>query len=246
MYKKDKYGSDKKMKDRLNDEKLQNSKEIRNLLMKIYHLLYEHAGHQHWWPACSPFEVVIGAILAQFVSWKNVTIAIENLKKYGLLSVEGICSTDIDKLGELIKSTRFYRQKARMLKDFCNYLDRNYNGSLDRLFDKDINDLRKELLALYGIGEETADSIILYAANKPVFVVDAYTKRIFTRLGLLNGNMKYKEVQRFFMNNLEHDVELFNDYHAQIVKLGNSYCFNKNPKCNDCPLCNSQICKFNK
>lgn len=204
--------------------------------MNIYYLLYNHAGHQHWWPADSPFEVVIGAILTQFVSWKNVTIAIDNLKRHNVLTVEGICKIDIENLEEFIKSTRFYKQKAKKLKAFCNHLKQYYDGKLESFFDKNLHDLRKELLSLYGIGEETADSIILYAAERPVFVIDAYTKRIFSRLGFLAENISYAEAQKFFMENLEHDVRLFNDYHAQIVRLGNNYCSNKNPKCTHCPL----------
>jgi len=209
--------------------------------MAVYDLMYAKNGPRHWWPADSKFEVVIGAILTQFVSWKNVTTAINSLKAEGLLSVEGICEVDMGKLEELIRSTRFYKQKARKLKTFCMYLKENYGGSLDRFFDKDVYELRRELLSLYGIGEETADCIILYAAEKPIFVVDAYTRRIFSRLGFFNENVSYREMQEFFMNNLEQDVRLFNEYHAQIDGIGNHYCSGKKPACEECPL--NQICK---
>lgn len=213
-------------------------KEINEKLMRIYRLLYSKNGSRNWWPADTRFEVIIGALLAQFVSWKNVTTAIDNLKNENLLSIEGICQVEDERLEELIRATRFYRQKARKLKELCFHVKNHYNGDLDLFFDKDLYELRRELLSLYGIGEETADSIILYAAEKPIFVVDAYTRRIFARLGFFKEDIKYREMQEFFMEHLEHDVQLFNEYHAQIDGVGSNYCFNKKPACNECPLNN--------
>lgn len=217
-------------------------KYINEKLMTIFNIMYEHFGPRHWWPAETAFEVVVGAILTQFVSWRNVTTAIDNLQREKLLSIDGICTASTGKLEELIKSTRFYKQKARKLKDFCSYVKDKYNGSLDKLFKKDMWELRRELLSLYGIGQETADSILLYAAEKPIFVVDAYTRRIFARLGLFKENLEYGEMQRFFMENLENDLRLFNEYHALIDATGNSYCSANNPACRKCPLLH--LCKI--
>ncbi|MCX8128492.1 MAG: endonuclease III domain-containing protein [Clostridia bacterium] len=212
------------------------NKKINSDLLKIYDLMYNKDGHRNWWPAETGFEMIIGALLAQFVSWKNVTTAIDNLKAEGLLSINEISSIDTGKLENLIRATRFYKQKAKKLKVFCSYLMDNYNCDLNKFFDKDLYSLRKELLSLYGIGEETADSIILYAAEKPIFVVDSYTRRVFGKLGYFNKNTSYGEMQKFFMDNLEHNVELFNDFHAQIDGVGAEYCLNKNPRCDECPV----------
>ena len=219
------------------------NRKINKELIKMYNLMYERKGSMNWWPADTKFEVIVGAILTQFVSWKNVCTAIENLIEEDLLSIEGICSVDTEKLEGLIRSTRFYKQKARKLKEFCLHIKNNYGGSLDRFFAKDMYELRKELLSLYGIGEETADSIILYAARKPIFVVDAYTRRVFGRLGYFKQDITYREMQSFFMNNLEHDVDFFNDFHAQIDGVGSNFCSGKNPDCNKCPL--ESVCKKN-
>lgn len=210
--------------------------------MNIYNLMYEKTGPRHWWPAETSFEVIVGAILTQFVSWKNVVTAINNLKAENLLNVESICSTGDNELEELIRCTRFYKQKAKKLKAFCTHLRDRYDGDLDRFFDKDTSELRKELLGLFGIGEETADCIILYAAEKPIFVVDSYTRRIYGRLGFFSEDVTYGEMQKFFTENLPCDTMLFNEYHAQIDGVGNRFCSGKNPRCGDCPL--TGICKF--
>jgi len=211
-------------------------KEHNKELLHIYNLMYNANGSRHWWPAETKFEVIIGAILTQFVSWQNVVSAIDNLKRHNLLSIEGICRVKDEELELVVKCTRFYKQKARKLKEFCSHVNNFYGGNLENFFDKDIYSLRNELLSLYGIGEETADSIILYSAEKPIFVVDAYTRRIFSRLGYFKEDISYKEMQRFFMDNLEHDTKLFNEYHAQIDGVGSHYCFNKKPNCTGCSL----------
>jgi endonuclease-3 related protein len=203
--------------------------------------MYDANGSRHWWPAKTKFEVIVGAILTQFVSWKNVVSAIDNLKREDLLSIDGICGVENEQLEELIKCTRFYKQKARKLKEFCFHIRNFYSGSLENFFDKDIYSLRNELLSLYGIGEETADCIILYSAEKPIFVVDAYTRRVFLRLGYFNENISYRDMQRFFMDNLEHDTGFFNEYHAQIDGVGSHYCFSKKPDCIGCSL--KSVCR---
>lgn len=210
-------------------------------LLHIYNLMYNANGSRHWWPAETRFEVIIGAILTQFVSWKNVVSAIDNLKQNNLLSIEGICAVKDEELETLIKCTRFYKQKGRKLKEFCSHVKNLYSGNLDDFFDKDIHSLRNELLSLYGIGQETADCIILYSAEKPIFVVDAYTRRVFCRLGYFKEDISYNEMQRFFMDNLEHDTRLFNEYHAQIDGVGSNYCFNKKPNCTECSL--KSVCR---
>lgn len=215
---------------------------INEKLMKIYNMMYERLGPQHWWPAETQFEVAVGAILTQFVSWANVAAAIARLKEKDLLSVEGICRVPDEELEELIRSTRFYRQKARKLKTFCEYLRDRYDSSIEKFLNLDAAALRKELLSLYGIGEETADSIILYSAGKPVFVVDAYTRRIFHRLGFFYADVKYGEMQAFFMEHLEENVPLYNEYHALIVALGNEFCRDSKPKCEKCPV--NSLCNF--
>jgi len=207
-------------------------------LVKIYDKLLEAFGPQHWWPADDDFEIIVGAILTQSVSWKNVEKAIDNLKAEGLLSLDAVLAVDKDKLAALIKSTMYYNQKALKLKNFCRYIKQNYGGDIYSLFEKSIPNMRAELLSIKGIGPETADSIILYAAEKPIFVVDAYTRRIFSRLGFLPDDVKYSQMQDFFMSNLPSDVNLFNEYHALIVRLGKDYCKNKKPLCNECPVKN--------
>ncbi len=205
-------------------------------LMEIYYRMYRHFGPRGWWPAETPFEVIIGAVLTQFVSWRNVERAIANLKDSNMLSIDAICDVDTAVLEEHIRSTRFYKQKAKKLKVFCNHLKKNYGGRLEDFFKKPVEELRSELLSLYGIGEETADSIILYAAQKPVFVVDSYTRRIFSRLGFFSEDIKYGDMQNFFMDNLTHETALFNEYHALIDAAGNRYCSARKPDCPGCPL----------
>lgn len=209
-------------------------------LLKIYETLLGHYGKQHWWPADTPFEVIVGAILTQQASWTNVELAINNLKKSKKLTPKTIHNLSIKDLERLIKPSGFYKIKAKRLKNFTNFLFDKYNGSLKKLFSLSLIELRHELLSVNGIGKETADSIILYAAKKPTFVVDAYTIRIFNRFGLLKSN-KYEEVKEFFENNLPKDVNLFNEYHALIVELGKNICKIK-PKCLKCPI--NRWCKY--
>lgn len=211
-------------------------------LMQIYNRLLDHFGPRHWWPARTEFEVIVGAILTQNVSWKNVEKAICNLDRLGLLDPHRLLAAPLEVIAEAVLPTRYYRQKAERLRGFCEFLLREYQGELTELFSLDITELRERLLALKGIGKETADSIILYAAGKPIFVVDAYTKRIFYRLGLIPEDANYDRVQEFFMKHLPPETGLYNEYHALIDALGNALCANRKPRCTVCPL--ADICDF--
>lgn len=205
------------------------------LLKEIYNRLFAYFGPQHWWPGETPFEVIIGAILTQNTSWNNVERAIANLKKHKLLNPSALKKVNSRKLARLIRSSGYYNQKTKKLKNFISFLFSRYKGSLTKMFKQKLPKLRKELLEINGIGPETADSIILYAANKPVFVVDAYTKRIFSRHHLIKQDFNYHEIQDIFMKNLKPQAKLFNEYHALIVKLGKDICKTM-PNCSCCPL----------
>ena len=206
---------------------------------ELYEFLLSHFGSQHWWPAETPFEVVVGAILTQQVAWENVEKAIENLKSSHVLDPCKISNLPLWKLEVYVKPTGFYRQKARRLKDICAYISSKYNGSLKGLFNKKTCSLRAELLSFKGIGPETADSIILYAAEKPSFVIDAYTKRICERLQLTH-ELDYESLKKFFESSIPEDVEVYKEFHALLVALGKNYCKTK-PVCKNCPL--SKKCK---
>ncbi len=205
-----------------------------DLLLDIYRRMEEALGHQNWWPAETPFEVCVGAILTQNTNWSNVERAIKNLKQAGLLSPEGIAAAEDERLFELIKPAGFYKQKAKRLKAFSKWLLEQ--GGLDALKDTPTETLREMLLSIKGVGHETADSILLYALDRPVFVVDAYTYRIFLRHNLIYEEITYNELQELFMRNLPEDVELFKEYHALLVEVGKRFCKKKKPLCGGCPL----------
>ncbi|MBI5183104.1 MAG: endonuclease III domain-containing protein [Nitrospinae bacterium] len=205
-------------------------------LLNIYSDLLGHFGQQKWWPAETRFEVCVGAILTQNTAWQNVEKAIANLKKEGVLNPQRLREVSIDKLAQLIIPSGYYNIKAKRLKEFVGFLCDRYNGDLDMMFSDGVDNLRDSLLQVKGIGPETADSILLYAGYIPIFVVDAYTKRIFSRLNLVvDDDISYDELQSFFMRNLTQNVPLFNEYHALIVMLGKNYCRRK-PKCDGCPI----------
>ncbi|MHB9089838.1 MAG: hypothetical protein ACYC7H_00315 [Chloroflexota bacterium] len=201
----------------------------------IYERLLAQHGPQHWWPARTAFEVTVGAILTQSCAWTNVARAIANLQRAGVLSPAAIHALPEKELGELIRPSGYFNAKARKVKAFVAVLMDEFGGELPRLLALPTALLREELLAIYGVGPETADSIALYAGDHPLFVVDAYTRRIFTRLGLVNAKATYGEVQAFFMDNLPPDVPLFNEYHALIVAHGKDVC-QKRPKCGECAI----------
>jgi len=210
--------------------------DLEELLLQIYRRLRRHFGPRRGWPAETPFEVCTGAILTQNTAWTNVTRAITNLKNAGVFSVEGLVSIREARLAELIRPSGYFNQKARRLKGFINWLQGQYRGELDAMFHTRLPKLRKELLALNGIGPETADSILLYAAGKTTFVVDAYTRRVFSRHGLVSPDSTYEEMKDWFESHLPRRPALFNDYHAQIVAAGSRYCRKRSPDCRDCPL----------
>lgn len=208
----------------------------RDILLKIYNSLYNFFGPLNWWPGDTPFEIMVGAILTQNTSWSNVEKAINNLKKENLLEPWKLYRIDQEKLAQLIKPSGYYNIKAQRLKNFINLFVNEFEGSAEKMFSDDSEELRKKLLNLNGIGPETADSILLYAGKKPFFVVDAYTKRIFSRHKLISKDSTYYQIQEFFSKNLERDVKLFNEFHAQIVMLGKTICTSKNPDCDRCPI----------
>lgn len=211
-------------------------------LQEIYGLLLAHFGRQHWWPADEPFEVIVGAILTQSAAWTNVEKGIVSLKKATALSPQALRKLPENELSGLIHPCGYYNVKTFKLKAFVKWFGERFEDSLEKMFAGDAASLRAELLEIYGVGEETADSILLYAGNKPIFVIDAYTRRIIHRLGLKPGGEKYRDYQTLFMDNLPRDARLFNEYHALLVALGKFYCLRRKPVCDGCPVRNH--CSF--
>ena len=204
-------------------------------LKEIYETLFCHFGPQHWWPGETQFEIITGAILTQNTNWANVEKAVTNLKSANLLAPEKIFHLEISQLAELIRPAGYFNIKAQRLKNFINWLFENYDGLLENLDSLNTTQFREELLAVKGIGPETADSILLYAFNRPIFVVDTYTARIAIRHGLIEPGCDYAQLQELFEFNLTEDVTLFNEYHALLVQIGKNYCKPK-AQCTDCPL----------
>ncbi|KPK97341.1 MAG: endonuclease [Omnitrophica WOR_2 bacterium SM23_72] len=205
-------------------------------LYSIYLKLFASFGPQHWWPAKTPFEVMVGAILTQNTNWANVEKAIAQLKQHKALAPKRIYHLSTSKLARLIKSAGYYNIKTKRLKAFLKFLFDHYRGEPNRMSRVPGQKLRSQFLSINGIGPETADSILLYALQKPLFVIDAYTKRIMARHGFIAEDCSYKDVQNLFMQNLKKEVKLFNEYHALLVRLGKEFCLKKNPKCRICPL----------
>lgn len=201
----------------------------------FYDALYKRFGPQGWWPSDTELECILGAILTQNTAWKNVEKALENLRREGLISVEKLALISTPALAELIRPSGYFNQKAIKIKNFIKFLMENYGGDLQKMIEEDTANLREKLLGVRGIGPETADSILLYAAKKPTFVVDAYTYRVLSRHGLIPEESTYGEMQEVFMDSLPKNAQLFNEYHALIVRLGKEWC-KKNPICEGCPL----------
>ena len=216
----------------------------------LYQTLLENFGKQNWWPIDKSyheknnsdprFETIIGAILTQNTAWLNVEKALDNLKSENLMDIKKISDINIKLLQKMIKPSGFFNQKAKRLKNIASYLHKNYQDDLDCFFSRNLYEIREELLSLYGIGPETADSILLYAGGMPIFVVDSYTKRICKRLPL-DTNISYDEIQEYFERNIRKDhskkeiAQIYNELHALIVRLAKNYC-KKKPECSQCPL----------
>ncbi|MBT3233700.1 MAG: endonuclease III domain-containing protein [Calditrichaeota bacterium] len=221
---------------------------LQEFLPQIYQLLRNQFGYLDWWPGETPFEVIVGAILTQNTSWTNVEKAIYNLKSVGALSPEGILALNVDdsrsdgnSLPILIKPSGYFNQKSKRLQIIAKWVMNRCQGDLSMLESVTTPDLRNELLGVIGIGPETADCILLYGFNRLVFVVDTYTKRSMNRIGICNEDISYGELQNLFVQNLDDDIDLYNDFHAQIVALGKYHC-KPRPLCENCPL--SEICKY--
>jgi endonuclease-3 related protein len=204
-------------------------------LLDIYRILFDHYGPREWWPAETPFEVVVGAILTQNTAWRNVEMAIANLKQSGPLAPDVLFRLPEETLAEAIRPSGYYRRKSKRLRNFLSMLSNQFDCRLDALFELPTETLREELLAISGIGPETADSILLYAAGRPVFVIDTYTIRILSRHELLPEETCYVEAQEWVTDNLPEDVQLFNEFHALLVNVGKDFC-RPRPKCAGCPL----------
>ncbi len=206
-----------------------------NLIGEMYDALHKRFGPQNWWPAESRTEMIIGAILTQNTAWKNVERALANLRREGLLDLRALSKVSIDALAQLIRPAGYYNIKARRLMNLIRFLCTQYNFDLDAFFNLSQDRLREELLGISGVGRETADSIILYAAHKPTFVVDAYTARILRRHFLVDETADYDQIKDVFESALPADAQLFNEYHALIVMCGKNYC---RPRaiCGPCPL----------
>jgi endonuclease III related protein len=205
-------------------------------LDEYYNSLFTSLGPQHWWPGQTPFEIIVGAILTQNTAWKNVELAIGKLRAAGLLSPLAIERVSFRRLEVLIRSSGYFRQKARKLKAFCRFLRSEYRGSVLRMFETPTIELRQKLLTVFGVGPETADSILLYAGQHPVFVVDAYTKRLLMRHGWIGEKAKYEDVRWMFERQSPGDSRWFNEFHALIVNVGKRFCRRREPLCRQCPL----------
>jgi endonuclease-3 related protein len=205
-------------------------------LGEYFRVLSDAFGPQKWWPGRSRFEVIVGAILTQSTSWTNVESAIRNLRAARLLAPAAMKEEPVAKLARLVRPSGYFRQKAKKLKAFTGFLFKKYGGSLTRMFQTPTAGLREQLLRVHGIGPETADSILLYAGERPVFVIDAYTRRILERHGLATPNHSYEQLRSLFESNLLRDAQLFNEFHALIVHTGKHFCRKSNPNCSACPL----------
>ena len=208
---------------------------MKHALNSIYAAMSAHYGPTHWWPGDTPFEIAVGAILTQNTAWTNVEKAIVNLKRERLLHPKRMMGASVETLERAVRPSGYYRQKAHRLRIFCEYLSKQYGGSMKNMAKRATETLRQELLALHGIGPETADDILLYACEKPVFVVDAYTRRILARHGLVAETIGYDALQTLFHENLPMDISLFKEYHGLIVYTGKDFC-RRLPRCEGCPL----------
>ena len=205
-------------------------------LRQFYATLLESFGPQGWWPARTRWEVILGAILTQNTTWRNATLALKNLRKAGLLAQRSLRQVPLAELEQLVRPAGFYRQKAKTLHNFANWIDQAHGGSLDSLFSLSVEQARGQLLALNGIGPETADAILLYSGRQPVFVADAYTRRILSRHQLLPQEADYDSAQRFLHQHLPPEEGMFNEFHALLVEAAKRFCHRNVARCEECPL----------
>jgi len=215
---------------------MEKQEENSNLFLRVYDRLYAHYGPQNWWPGDTELEVMVGAVLTQNTNWGNVEKAMDNLKNGCQLSFSGLYDIDINVLAEYIRPAGYYNIKARRLKNLFQMIVDEYEGELSFLFEDSLDESRENLLRVKGVGPETADAILLYAAKKPIFVIDTYTHRVFSRHGLVEEDTDYYSLQQEFMDSLPEDVSLFNEYHALIVAVAKEFCKKKKPRCSNCPL----------
>lgn len=211
------------------------SKDLAKTLASMYDLMSAHFGPTHWWPGDTPFEIAVGAILTQNTAWTNVEKAIANLKQADLLDPRAILDGPDEQIERALQPSGYFRLKTKRLRGFCAHLVEHYGGSMVRMAKQPLEALRPELLGVYGLGPETADDILLYACGKVVFVVDAYTKRIFSRHGLIPTEIDYEDLRSFFEKHVPPDLHRYKEYHGLIVWTGKDFC-RKSPKCEGCPL----------
>ncbi len=204
-------------------------------LMEMYKAMHQRFGHQAWWPGETPLEICLGAILTQNTNWGNVVKALANLQAAGAMGVTALHEMPHDRLAELIKPAGYFNIKAKRLKNFLARVHEHSGEDIEKFLNRSVSSLREELLSINGIGRETADAMILYAARKPTFVVDAYTYRIMLRHGVIAREDDYETIKELFESNLPTDIELWNDYHAQLVMVGKTFC-RPVAKCEGCPL----------
>ena len=215
---------------------MEKSEENNNLFLRVYDRLYAHYGPQSWWPGESNLEVMVGAVLTQNTNWTNVEKALANLKNSDQLSFSCLHNMPIEELAEYIRPAGYYNIKARRLKNLFQMIEDEYEGEITFLFEDSLDGSRENLLRVKGVGPETADAILLYAAKKPAFVIDTYTHRVFSRHELVEEDTDYYSLQQEFLDSLPEDVALFNEFHALIVAVAKEFCKKKKPRCSNCPL----------
>jgi endonuclease III related protein len=207
-----------------------------SVMHQVHDQLLKAFGPQHWWPGEFPFEIMVGAVLTQNTNWQNVEKAIDNLRRADLLEPHALYNVPVEELEELLRPAGYFRIKAKRLRNLLEFIIKRHGGSVESMFRTDLKTLRNELLAINGIGPETADSILLYAGGLPTFVVDAYTYRIFSRHGWIGFDADYHQIQDYVQSGLPEDAPLYNEYHALLVHLGKHYCKKSKPLCQECPL----------
>lgn len=205
-------------------------------LMEAYERMLAKFGPQHWWPGDSPFEIMVGAVLVQNTSWRNVEHAINNLREAGVMELHALYQVPPAELAELIRPAGYYQLKTKRLRNLLRFLVEQHDGSLESMFSTSLDSLREQLLAINGIGPETADAILLYAGGLPTFVVDTYSHRILARHGWLDYDASYTDIKEYFESALPEDAALYNEYHALLVRVGKDYCKRTSPNCEACPL----------